>query len=329
MVHLSQILQHTHFPEEGVAHEMKAIRREAATGLDAVAQLHVKARDYAVFGKPYGRAVIGYHDKLDFTADKMTQLHAQQYKLGNMALVVAGAAKLDQVIDLANNYFVQDADDTLPRQSELGVELEEYHTTGLVRGDSSNVRINVSYPFPSEFREKFNRERLAYGMAATAISDVCFREMRYEKGISYDGSVSFSTYNHPNAWALTGGVTTDKESLNVANGVFDDIFSRRGSDYDDDALTGALQMYKYYFNLKVGSLDDRVSSHIGRLQEYRQPEDLSTILRRVKKVRIQDIREAIDDLADIAQSTPRYTHLTGARDAIGDVERIIDQSEFA
>ncbi len=329
MDHLSQILQHTHFPDDMVTHEMKAVRREAMTGLDDVDEMHQVATENAMFGKPYGRDVIGYHDRLDFTGPKMRELHAREYKLGRMTLVVVGAAKLDDVVAVAERYFEADGDNRQWSPIELPTNYGAEHLTGLVRDDSSNVRISHAYPLTPEFRDKFNENRLLYGMAQRAISTVCFRAMRQERGISYNGYISFNLHNHPNAWYINGDVTTDAENIPIAHEVFDEVFGKAADSYDADDVEGALNSYKYAIASRASSDSKRMHTIITALQEYRQPKDNGATVREMNKIKPSDVRRAIGEIYEFTQSHEPYVHITGPAGAVSTVDKIIDQDDIA
>lgn len=330
MHHLSQILQHTHLPEDKVEHELKAIRREAMTRLDNTGVAHMDAVDNAIFGKPYGRDIIGYHDKLDFSADTLRQLHQRYYKLGRMSLIVSGKAKLDEVIALATRYF--DADNTpydTSHDSALPINLGRKYTTGLVRDEMQNVKLQLSYPMTPELRAHYLRNEISFTVAQSALSDACLNALRYDKGVADNGNISFSTYNHPNAWRLGAYATVGKQDINTTQTTFNEIFKRNGSDYSDDDITAALAESAYVLNSNLMTTDKRTNAHIRKLASYREPEDLAIDRRKLARLTVSDIRSAIDTLSEHVQSTASYTHLTGNRKDIGDVERIIERSDFA
>lgn len=328
--HLSQILQHTHFPEEAVEHEMKAVRREAITNLDDVNRAHAIASYNTMFNLPYGRSVIGYHDNLDFNAETLKQLHDTYYKLGRMALIVTGKAKLDEVVTLADRYFEADATAYSPADQVPAVELRPDHSAGLVREDSANVRLAVMQPMTSEFRDCYLANTLLYNIATVAIRDACFQHLRYEKGISYDGSLAINNHNHPDAWSINGSVTTDADHLPAAKAAFNEIFLRTDEYYHTDAILGALAMYRYSFSSSLLSADSKMDTHTAKLARYQTPQDVRTGLRKLQKISVADVRGAINDLsAFLSHEAGRYTLVTGQRHAIGEVDRIIDPREFS
>ena len=326
---LSQILQHPHFPEDEVEHELKAVRREMAMRLDSPSEVHGLVSTLAMFGHPYGRSVGGYHDKIDFDVPTLKELHAKYYKLGRMSLVVTGAAKLEDVVRLAEQYFQADADPTFAEEpvppATPGTDLR----TGFILNDSQNVRVRLGYPLTPEFRDRFNKNRLAFSMANAAIADAALTALRYDKGVSYDGGTSFVTYNHPNAWSFRGGATTDADKVGTALDTLAEVLERDGKSYDDTNLAGIIASNKYAINSVITSNEQRNDGIVGRLESYREPEDIHAIVRRLDKVSVANVRAAIDEIVGYVGSRQGYVHLTGTKQAIGEVDRVIKLEEVA
>ena len=328
LVHLSQILQNTHFPEEAVEHELKAVRREMKTGLDNPAKVHLFSAMNAMYGLPYGRFVGGYHDRINFDADTLRSLHDRHYKLGRMALIVTGKAKMDEVSRLAERYFVADDNPTYEERVVPPRVLGGHKTTGLVRSDMSSALVSVSYPTPPEFSDRDSNNILAIGMAQRAISRAAFHALRYQQGISYNGSAGFGSV-HPNASVFGGNVSVDSENVGQAVDVFEEVFSRPGSSYDSDILEGSMAAYKYAYQASYNSVSARLDRIETALSEGREPTDLRLINRKIGKIGVAEIRAAIDKISEHTQVAPRYIHVTGPREAVGDAERIIEIDEIA
>lgn len=328
MVHLSQILQHTHFPEEAVEHELKAVRREMKTRLDSPGEAHFLGAMNAMYGLPYGRSIGGFHDKIDFDVETLRDLHNRYYKLGRMTLLVAGKARMDEVADMASRYFEADIDPSYAELPELPRTLGRHRRTGLVREDSSNALVAVSHPLTPEFIEQKNANMLAYGIAEKALSQAAFQALRYQHGISYNGTISIDNI-HPNAVILSGDVTTDGEHVDKAIDIFNQVFSRSGADYSDEELAGNIAAYKYAYNAQFNSNATRVNRLKSALEQQRPPADIGRQIRKIGKIGVAEVRQAIDEMAKYAATHPRYVHVTGKRSAVGEAERIIDQSEVA
>lgn len=328
--YLSQILQRTHFPKKAVKHELKAIRRELITDLDEIEELHRLTADYARFGVPYGRSVGGYHDRINFSVDELKDLHRKYYKLGHMSLVVTGLANLDEVATLANRYFEDDGSSNVSMgMPDLPLTMGEHGDTGFIVPHSQNVRLAVSHPTDENFRHLYLKNDLAFDTARIAMSEACFNMLRYDKGVSYDGGLSFDAYNHPNAWSICGDVTVDADKVSTAKDIFRTVLEMPGKSYKSDSILGSLALYDYSFNAAINSQDASMSQLLGSLDQYEAPEDRRTTMRRLDKLTEADVRSAIDAISEYWQQTPEYTHVTGSRKAIGKSVCVIERDSVA
>lgn len=328
LIYLSQVLQHTHFPVDVVAEELRSVRREVLMEMDDVDLLHCMSSYLAAFGQPYGRNIAGFHDKLDFEAGRLEELHDRYYRLGNMALVVSGEASLDKVATLATEYFIDTGKNDTLADGGLTVTLGQSRTTGLVREESNNVRIKTIHPLTPELRTELEGYSPAFDVAFGALNTACFRALCYREGISYDGGAYYSDYNHSNAWAITGVVTTDKENVGKALAVFDEFFEKTGAEFDRDLIVGCIAKERYEYKKCKTSPQERASLIFNSLVRKREPIDYLEKMRLVEELTVDDVRAAIDSISEIIQKSPKYVHKAGTREGIGDVERIIDVSEF-
>jgi len=327
--HLSEVLQHAEIPDKDAAHEMKAVRREAITGLDDVENAHAVSLDYAVFGSPYGRRVIGYHNALNFKGELLRSIYEQQYILGAMTVIIAGATPADEAYALLERYFDIDTRIALPdRPVPARPTFAGNRISGFVRPESSNVRISVAHPLTPEITERVKYDPTLYDIATSIMSEECFQQLRYDKGISYDGGVGIDTYNHDHAWSLQSYVTTDAQQVATANDVFATIFAKRGKEYDSDHIKAGLAMGKYGVLSSVESVDDHMDHIVSQLEYGIIPQDISEVSERLRTLTADDVRDTIDNLVDLAATQPRFEHRTGKRKALGKVDTIVDQSSF-
>ena len=328
MVHLSQILQHTHFPEEAVAHELKAVRRELATRLDSPGELHMLSAMNAMYGVPYGRSIGGYTGKIDFDVDTLRALHERYYKLGNMALMVSGKATTNEVMELAAKYFEADAHPDFTATNPAFPTLGTQHRTGFVNEASANSLVSIAYPLQPEEIQRYNDNSLINGMACRAIGQQVFQTLRYERGLSYNGSFGLDDF-HPNAVMLSGDVTTDAENTEASIAAIREVLARGSEAYTDEELLGTMMAYNYSFNQAYNSNASRLGRIESALEMRREPTDIRSVMRRIGKVGLVDIRNAIDEQAEYMATHEPYIHVTGTRAAIGDAERLIERDEIA
>lgn len=329
IVHLSQILQHTHLPERDVKHAMKAVRREAMEILDDSDTLHSTAADFAMFGAPYGRDIIGFHDKLNFGAEKLQKLHERYYKLGRMTLVTGGMVTMEEVVAAVSRHFTADAtpyDDVHTKQ--LDVTLGEQTSTGLLIKSSQNTIVNVAYPLTPEFQEQRNKNKLAIDVARYAISQASFRTLRYDKGISYNGGVSFNTFNHKNAYSLVGSVTTGRDNIPTAKKVFNEIFKKDDSAYSDEELKGCLEMFSFAYRRDLTSIESRMEDHVNQLRQGHDLRDVTEIVDELDRLNIAEIRAAINQIVAFTNTSTQYTHVSGDKKAMRTVDEVIELSNI-
>lgn len=327
LTYLSQILQHTHFPAEKVKHELNAVRREMTSCLDDINEMHDLAADNAMFGMRYGRSIGGYHDKLDFSADILHQLHNKYYQLGRMALIVTGKAEIDEVSELAEQYFTADTSPVAINEPLLAPTLGQVRHTGFLTKGSSAL-VSVNHPLTPEFHNKVQQNSLAYSMAERAISTAAFESLRQDRGLSYDGSVNFNLRHRVTSF-IAGNVTTDPEKVPAALDAFGEIFEQDSSQYSDDQLLGILARYAYAFNNSYTSNSAHMTFITQNLSEEQPVTDFDTELRKIADTTLPDIRAAIDDIVEYTNTHPRYVHITGNKKAIGKADRIIKQREIA
>lgn len=325
--HLGQVLQYAEIPDENVVHEMKAVRREAMTGLDSIDRTHAVASNYAIFGLPYGRSVIGYHDRLDFDGELLRQAYRRHYRLGNMAIVATGAITPEQTDVLVRNYFdIDKPGRSKPVKHPTAPTVPDSRVSGSVREESSNVRLAVSYPLSEIMRSNITEWPIVYSIARAVMSDEYFQQLRYKKGISYNGSVSFSQYNHPNAWTICADVTTDTEHVDTANKVLADLLAKNGSQYESDQIKAAIAMGKYSVASTMENIDGRANMHTGKLQKYLEPSDISEIVQNMNNIEPTDVIRAIDDIIDMTATQPRFEHRTTKSVNLKNVDEIVDPS---
>jgi predicted Zn-dependent peptidase len=329
--YFGQILFHTKFEPEPVSNEMKVITREAKTGLDEDDTLHITAADYVAFGAPYGRRVIGHHDRLDFSPEELRAYFDTYYQLGNMAVIAVGNVTLEQVTDMTGKYFTETNKGSTPFSTAVPTTtvLEHDVRSALVRGASENVRYVHSYPLRGELLEAVRSKRPVYEVAMNAISSHCFELLRNGRGISYNGGVYFAAYNNPNAWSIRAHVTTDPESTGIADGVFVEVIEAGGADYDDKKLRAAYGKYRGYLLRALDNVSDRAEVHLSSLEALKVPRDLKRTVDEIRDIDAAAIREAIDDISGYLLATPKVMHKTGRLEHVKDTDIFVDVHSIA
>lgn len=327
--HLGEVLFRAEIPDDATEHEMKAVRREATTKLDDVSLVHGVAQEFAMSGYPYGRRVIGYHDRLNFNGEQLRAAYESEYIMGAMAVVAVGAASPDEIYAHIDRYFQPNLNTRMPSSTTL---VPPTHAgdfvSGYVMPNSPNLHLAVNYPLPAEFAQKVLDDLPRYRIATSVMSDTTFQTLREEKGISYNGGVELAIHNHPNAWSFNGSVTTDPVNVAIANQVFDTVMRAGGDAYSDQEIAAGLAMGKFSALTGNTDVDTRINGYVARIIRGQKVSDQQQLIERVKQLTTREIRDTIDEIAAVACTQPRYEHRTSSAEGIGRVDTIVQPYEI-
>lgn len=320
---MGEILFKATYKPKAIKNEMSVIRREAYSRKDEFENLHDISAYYAAFGKPYGRDIIGYADKLNFSPDQLRNFYNKHYVLSNMAVVAVGNVTIEDIVESIDKNFYDDGR-TLSKQKMSKPKCVEVDTTGILQDDSDNALVTVSTPMSSDFIEKYLAEKQKYESAMRAIDMVCNNTLRLEKGLSYDGGIEFRTDNHRNAWCIQGNVTVDPKNVTKARKVFKKVLQNGSKGITNEQIAAALGSRKSAILSLMDSLEGRSDMHLHRLDIGAEPEDLRSVSNSVRNLSITAIREAIDDIARYVSENNSLTHISGSAQAVKNAQLLIN-----
>lgn len=323
MRRMGEILFRATYNPKAIKNEMSVIRREAYSRREDYENLHDVSAFYAAFGKPYGRDVIGYADKLHFTPEQLKGYYDRYYVLSNMAIVAVGNVQIEDLIDSISEYFAGNKQGLgnvkLPEPTRIDADV-----TGLFQEGSENATISITIPLDKSFLDKYINQKQVYESAMRVIDNECNMLLRLKKGLSYDGGVIFRNDNHKNAWAIEGCVTVDQKDVDKARRVIKDVLSYDDKRYTNRQINAAVGARRSSLLSAMDSLEGRSDMHIHRLDYGQEPEDVRTVADSLKNVSNRAIRAAINDISDhIGQSRP-LTHISGGSKAIKKAELLIN-----
>lgn len=319
------------FEPNRVAEEMKSIRREAKTDLDDIENLDYCFYDYVLFGKPYGREILGYHDRLDFSAEQLRDFYEKYYTLPNMVLFVVGDIAPDEVRRLATRFITgnartgsQDRPALSPAQKPHPAE----RRYGFVREDSTNARLCLQVAVPPDLLERDDKAEPAYSAARSLISKAVIDEVRYTRALSYDGSFSIASYNHRSACRLRADVTVDTGDINAALETLRSVLARDSASYADEAIEEALAKLRISAAEDVDQVMDRTGLYIGNFLLGNPVVSAEQLYERLEATTVADVREALADTLGVWHNGEVIECVTGPKAAVGD-RFVIEQSTFA
>lgn len=191
-------------------------------------------------------------------------------------------------------------------------------------GDSPNARLQLTYPVDRQDINELNGHGPALGMAVSAMSQTALALLRYQKGLSYDGSINILDSNHPNAWRLGGSVMTNPDDTEETERALTLAFRRPGSSYLDDEIEAIVETSKEQFDERVSSATGRTAIHLGRLSSYGEPGDVAERGKHINEVTPERVRQAVSALAKLAVRAQPYIHVTGPAQAVGEVDKLVE-----
>jgi predicted Zn-dependent peptidase len=320
---MGEILFRATYNPKAIKNEMSVIRREAYSRREDYYNLHDVSAFYAAFGKPYGRDVIGYADKLHFTPEQLKDYYDRHYVLSNMAIVAVGNVQIGELIDSVSEHFAGNqqvpGNVKLPEPTYLDADV-----TGLLQEGSDNATISITTPLDGGFVDKYIQHKQLYESAMRVIDNECNRVLRLKKGLSYDGGVIFRNDNHKNAWAIQGYVTVDQKNVDKARRVIKDVLSYDDKQYADRHINAAVGARRSSILSAMDSLEGRSDMHIHRLDYGQEPEDVRTVANSLKNLSNRAIRAAINDISDYISQSSSLSHITGGSKALKKAELLIN-----
>ncbi len=324
---LGEMLFRATFNPTLIPNEMLTVTREGYELRDTVDSLHDIASDYALFGKPYGRNIGGYADRIQFTPEQLQEFYRRHYVASNMAIVAVGNVRLEEVLRHVERYFDQS------HEKKISIELPEpkhsgVNSTGLLSGTSSAM-IKIASPMMPSFVKKYLENKPAYEAAIAAISALSFTRFRTDTGISYDVHASFHDFNEPSAWSITGNATIDPSKIKKARSIFKDVLSRTNDSYSEMTIASAIGGTKAYILSQMDSIEDRTDLYVQNLEHNTEPIDLQNVVNTVRNLSHESVRNAIDEIVEYIDEHPPISHVTGPNKAMQSVDRLFQVNELA
>lgn len=320
---MGEILFRATYTPEAIKNEMSVIRREAYSRREDYENLHDVSAFYAAFGKPYGRDVIGYADRLNFTTEQLKDYYDRHYVLSNMAVVAVGNVQIEDIVHSISENF-QENKQKVDKVKISEPQCVDADITGLLQEGSDNAIISLTIPLDKNFVKKYIDQKQLYESAMRVIDNECNRVLRLKKGLSYDGGVIFRNDNHKNAWAIQGYVTVDQRNVEKARKVIQDVLSYDERQYTNTQISAAIGSRKSSILSAMDSLEGRSDMHIHRLDHGQEPDDVRTIADSLRNLSNKAIRLAINDISEYISENKSFTHISGGSKAVKKAQFLIN-----
>lgn len=326
---MSEVLCRPIFTEPAIDAEMQVIAEEARRRFSLTAGMHEVAADNVLFGTPYGRDQIGHHDSIHYSAEDVQKFYDRSYSLGNMALVAAGSATIEQIATLAERYFVSPLEgDDVVRPQPLQRTLEKDIRSGLI-ADAKTTYFIQAAPVSADLRADIIANTPAYNAAENALSAHLLKILRNEKNVAYSAWFYPSTYNHPDAWRVGAYTSAKAEDIPIVEESVAHMTERHPDAYSQTEILSAIGKYKGTVLGDMDSLQGRIDTYDTMMTRFGRVHDVSELSAQVRTLSEEKVRTAMGRLLAHFQESPKVTHLTGTAEAIGNVEHIVDRTDIA
>lgn len=323
MQRMGQVLFRATFEPDYIANEVKAIQQEAKRDLDDLRGVHRNGVYYGLFGKPYGRDILGYNDKLAFTPEQLRDYYKVNYVQSNMALVAVGNVSMEEILQAVDTHF-EPSDTQKPSVVLHDPHRMDADSTGLVRNDSENARISVSVPMDQEFVQRYLDRKVLYETAIDVLRSQYLESLRFDAGIAYEADASILKHNNPRAWMISGYVTTGPEHVQQARSIINDVMNKPAASYSDNRIKSSIGRSRAFWLKHVD--DNKIDLHAGSLEQGIEPGDLDHFADTVLSQTSDAVRVALDDILRYSNTQVSMTHITGPDAAVGNTDELIDQS---
>ena len=322
--YFGQIVARPLLDSQRLSDHLGVVRREAKAHLDDLDYVIARMRDRQLFNDPFGRPIIGLSNKLHFAPEEIIDFHKRHYALGNMAVVAAGAATLEEVTTLAQRYLI----DSPLAENQLGdvfrptAETRPAGAFGLLRESSPNAVISVSHPLPAGLRDAYSDNPTAYVIASRILGEEIYHIIREERQLAYDAGYGIRVYNHPDAWWAGTDVNCDPERVGEVLQVFGEVMGRGVDSFGNNKKQAKINAMIGAVLRSMNDQDSRLDSMITRLERYKIPLDMDDVAARYRNVSLREVDTALGQLLSAYQQIERTIFITGNNTAVRGLDHV-------
>lgn len=325
---LGEMLFRATLPKKALKNELKLINQEARENREKMNSIHETASTYALFGKPFGRDIIGYADKLEFSRTEILEFYKKHYVSSNMAIIAVGNVRMEELIEHIDNYF--DLSDLAAPVTEVKHPGSPKATmSGLELRAVDNAEVRVATPLDPAFVERFRDNKILFETVTQAMSNYCFKRFRGDTGLAYDAGVDFYDSNSPLAWSIGANAEVAPSNTRKAGKMLLEALSRPGADYTDSSIASAIGNTKSWVLESMDSKDTRTGFYAQALDQHTEPTDLKIIAQTAHSLTIEQVRNGIDEVVEYISKNPPITHVTGPTKAVKHADRIFTTDRIA
>lgn len=207
---LADIIQNSKFEQEEIEKERSVILQELANAEDTPDDIVFDYYYETLFpNQPLGRPIIGNKKTISsFQKQDFESYIGSKYHAGNMVLAVAGNAKHEKVVELANKFFTN-----LNPKKEVEIIPATYKGGEFIKPNKelSQVQFVMGFKgFPTMHPQTYPL-KIANNILGSGMSSRLFQEIREKRGLVYTISSFENSFKDSGIFGIYAG--TSPESL--------------------------------------------------------------------------------------------------------------------
>lgn len=320
---VGELLFRATFDPQFVPNELSTVNREIYERRENAEMVHGVGADYAFFGMPYGRAIGGHPDQLDFSIEQLKEFYGRHYVPSNMALVAVGNVRIEELLKHVDRFFDHNPSSKpsskTPAPFNAGVD-----TVGLRVDGYETASVRYGVPMDKHIVKKYLDNKLLFETAMQAIGELTFLRFRTETGLSYDASTYVFDHNSPKAWSLAGNATVDPGKVKKTRALFQEIFNTTSDEYSDKAIASAIGTSHSATLSMMDSVEQIADIYVEELSLGTEPTDLREQIQAIHDLEPETVRNTIDEIVEYFNNQAPITHITGPKKAVKSADTLID-----
>lgn len=313
--YLADILQNSVFAEDELVREKEVIVQEIGMHRDTPDDLIVDYFDETAFpAQPLGRSILSTEDKVrSHSSDDLRAYMAAHYRTSRMVLSVAGNVKHEDIVALAEQYFLMSEEGAGKR-----FDIAEYRGGDVrTKGDFEQLHVMLGLPAVNMHSADYYALQIYANILGGGMSSRLFQEVREKRGLAYTVYAMGSAYEDVGMMNVYAAAAPEKAA--ELSGVLCEQIAGMAKEISDHEILRAKNQQKAEL-LMARENPQTVANWIGRhllmFGEYRKASDISARIDAVSKEQLLALA------AHIASGKPTVA-------ALGDVSGVLAYDELA
>ena len=284
---LSDMIQHSTFPDSEIEKERRVIIQEigmcADTPDDVVFDLY---QEKAYPQQSLGAPILGTSDIIEVMSKEVLQGYVQQfYTAENLVLSVSGNVSHDEIVTLAQRYFMD-----LPTSKIKKPQAARYEGgCNIVEKQLEQAHVVLGFRGIDKFDPTYYSAALLSTVLGGGMSSRLFQSVREQHGLAYSVYASHTAFKDDGQFEIYVGTDPDKLSK-LMPVLSDEIQKITQEAISADELTRAKSQIKSSLLMGQESMLSRANRQAKHLISFNEIVDIHQIIEKIDSVNVANIQ---------------------------------------